>query len=30
MDASLRDLRNVALRNSGAGANTPQPVTPQQ
>ena len=36
MDASLRDLRNETLRsrqtleNSGAGANTPQPVTPRQ
>lgn len=31
MDASLRDLRNEALRNSsGAGPNAPQPVTPQQ
>jgi septal ring factor EnvC (AmiA/AmiB activator) len=25
MDASLRDLRNEALRNSGAGASTPPP-----
>lgn len=35
MDASLRDLRNEALRNqtrdnSGAGATTPQPATPPQ
>jgi hypothetical protein len=36
MDAGLRDLRNETLRdrqtidNSGAGANTPQPVAPRQ
>jgi septal ring factor EnvC (AmiA/AmiB activator) len=28
MDASLRDLRNEAMRNSGAGASTPPPVQP--
>jgi hypothetical protein len=32
MDAGLRDLRNETLRNAGAGAGaqTPQPVTPPQ
>ena len=30
MEASLRDLRNETLRNSGTGATAPQPVTPQQ
>jgi len=32
MDNSLRDLRNETLRrgNSGAGATTPQPITPSQ
>jgi septal ring factor EnvC (AmiA/AmiB activator) len=30
MDASLRDLRDETLRGSGAGANAPQPATPQQ